>query len=225
MLELARGLEAADEAVAASIAEVDELQHDTELLRRRGHELEAVRAELPAAREAAAAALGELAREVERRDTEAERAEAALARANESGREDAVAEARRSLTRARDLAASARRRVERAREEERELERRAAEAEREAVELDGLAREIAGRLASVGRGSAHAAQPPEPGLESALAWADRARAALLVVRSGLDTERERLVRQANELAASALGEPYAATSVSGVRERLERARG
>jgi hypothetical protein len=46
---------------------------------------------------------------------------------------------------------------------------------------------------------------------------------LLVVRSGLETERERLIRQANEIAASVLGDPAHATAVSRVRAELERA--
>ncbi|MBA3788673.1 MAG: hypothetical protein H0X21_08270, partial [Actinobacteria bacterium] len=52
-------------------------------------------------------------------------------------------------------------------------------------------------------------------------WVSRAHAAVFVARSGLETERERVVREANELAASVLGEPFSATSVDVVRKRLE----
>ena len=63
----------------------------------------------------------------------------------------------------------------------------------------------------------------ESGLDGLLEWASRARAAILVARGGLETERERAVREANELAAAVLGEELGATRVSAVRERLERA--
>ena len=64
-------------------------------------------------------------------------------------------------------------------------------------------------------------EPPAPGIEGVLEWAARAHAAVFVARSGLETERERVVREANELAASVLGEPLYATSVALVRQRLE----
>jgi hypothetical protein len=91
----------------------------------------------------------------------------------------------------------------------------------EAPRLEERARELAARLGGLSRVSRQASAAPAPGLEGTIEWGARARAALFVVRSGLDTERERLVREANELAASALGEPAAATSVALVRERIE----
>jgi hypothetical protein len=71
--------------------------------------------------------------------------------------------------------------------------------------------------------SASGLEPPAPGLDGLEEWASRVSAALLVVGSGLETERERLVRQANEIAASVLGEPAHAGAVSRVRAELERA--
>ena len=62
---------------------------------------------------------------------------------------------------------------------------------------------------------------PETGLAGAAAWAARVRGALLLTRSALESERERVVRQANELLASVSGEPAPAASVALVRERLE----
>jgi hypothetical protein len=44
---------------------------------------------------------------------------------------------------------------------------------------------------------------------------------VLVARGGLETERERIVREANELASSVLGEPLYTASVAVVRRRLE----
>jgi hypothetical protein len=59
------------------------------------------------------------------------------------------------------------------------------------------------------------------GIEGLIAWAARAHGALFVARNNLETERERVVRQANELLASVTGEPAAAASVARARERLE----
>ena len=63
--------------------------------------------------------------------------------------------------------------------------------------------------------------PPGETLPELAAWADRVGAALLVVRGGLVAERERLLREAGELAAAALGEPLYGASVSMLRRRLE----
>ena len=66
-----------------------------------------------------------------------------------------------------------------------------------------------------------AADPGDlPGL---LEWGARARGALLVATSVLETERERIVREANELGAAALGDQALAASVALVREQIERA--
>jgi hypothetical protein len=46
-------------------------------------------------------------------------------------------------------------------------------------------------------------------------------AALFVVKGGLETERERVVREAGELGAAVLEEPPVGASVSLVRRRVE----
>jgi chromosome segregation ATPase len=61
------------------------------------------------------------------------------------------------------------------------------------------------------------------GLEAAIAALSHRRGALLVERSGLARERESIVREASELLGSVLGDPLAATSVAGLRDRLQRA--
>jgi hypothetical protein len=63
----------------------------------------------------------------------------------------------------------------------------------------------------------------EPGssLEGLADWGARVRAALFVVTGGLETERDRVVREAGELGASVLGEPPVGASVAVVRRRLE----
>jgi hypothetical protein len=56
-----------------------------------------------------------------------------------------------------------------------------------------------------------------------IAWSSHTRGALLVEHSNLVRERENVVREASELLGSVLGDPFAATSVAGLRERLSRA--
>lgn len=62
-----------------------------------------------------------------------------------------------------------------------------------------------------------------PGLEATIAALSQRRGALLVERSNLARERESIVREASELLGSVLGDPLAATSVAGLRDRLARA--
>ena len=99
------------------------------------------------------------------------------------------------------------------------LEQQADQLGAEAVDLERQAREIAGALDETSRVSPTA--PPEPGLAGVVEWGARAHAALLVARGGLESERERIVREANELASSVLGEPLYTASVPVVRKRLE----
>jgi chromosome segregation ATPase len=221
LVRLARELEERDERLAAAIAEVDELQRTVAEVRERARGLEAFLEQLPDAREAAADALRDADHELRVKASEWAEAGDELERAEQSGDEERVAAARRALVRARDAQTSAERKLDRARESLAELERGAEAARVEVPALEGRAQELAARLAELHRISHAATVAPAPGLGGTIAWGDRARAALFVVRGGLDAERERVVREANELAASALGEPVA-TSVSLVRERLER---
>jgi hypothetical protein len=96
------------------------------------------------------------------------------------------------------------------------------------AEADGLAVE-AGAIAAAARAlpriSASGSTEPGHGLRDLADWAERVHAALLVVRSGLDTERERIVREANELGTAVLGEGLGGSSVALVRRRVEEALG
>ena len=102
------------------------------------------------------------------------------------------------------------------------MEQELAEAETAIPELEIETQALSLRLAEVPRVSRAGLEPAGPGLDGIDEWASRVAAALLVVRSGLDTERDRLIREANELAASVLGDQNVGTSVALVRARLER---
>jgi hypothetical protein len=104
-----------------------------------------------------------------------------------------------------------------------ETEAEAAAVRRDRLEADAAA--AAHELQAVPRLAPEAARPPAPGLDGVVAWGGRARAALLLVRAGLAAEREAVVREANELGSSLLGEPLGATTVARVRERVARSDG
>jgi hypothetical protein len=217
LVAYARELEAEDDGLAEAIAAVEELRGRAGELRARAVHAAGFLAALPEARAAAAAALEDAQAGLERRVAETTEAEARLERAE---KEEAVLAARRAVVRTRDLATGAERKVDRLRAAAEALVAEAWAVEAALPELDRRAVDLAGRLAGVPRaGEVGAPQPGPAGVE---AWAARAEAALFVARGGLETERERVIRQANELAASVLGEPLAASRVSLVRERLER---
>jgi hypothetical protein len=211
-------LQLADEEVAAVLADLDELAGETERVRSGALGLEAFSLRLPAERE--------------RVDGERARAETELAAARgvaadaeavvHDAREENADEARRFAVRARDRLAVAERRVAEARAAGAALERRAREAEEEGRALETRARELAHELRGRPRLAQDAGEDPRPGLAGVSEWAGAAGAALFVARGQLATERDAVIREANELGALALGEPLTAASAAVVTRRVER---
>ena len=92
------------------------------------------------------------------------------------------------------------------------------------AEADGLAveaRQVAAEVAEVPRLSDSGRAAPGTSLAEIDEWGARAHAALFVVRGGLEGEREKVVLEANALAAATLGEQTGGASVALVRRRLE----
>jgi hypothetical protein len=223
-LALAADIERRDADIAAALDLIARLSRRADDVRVRSEELQLFLDTVP----------GELAR-LDRREAEARDAAAT-----------AVAELAAAEQRVEKLAAG-RRTTDSAREAERERERaqRAATdasarhrhvmGERAAlVEMDAVARseirelgrgasEIAHRIAHVPRVSQTGREAPGEGLAELSDWGRRVHAALFVVRGQLEAERDRLVREANELAGAVLGEQLAGSSVTLVRRRLEEA--
>jgi hypothetical protein len=207
-VEVVRELEREDVRLAAEIDGVVALQHRVAEIASAAAELAEFERSLPGERERLALSLAEAHAELEAR-------EQALREVREAPAEDEAA-ARRAEVRAADLVSAARKKVERMRSEQARLEARAATFPAEPARLAAEAAEVTAALGQ------DAIQGPAPDPASLIEGASRARAALLVKRSGLETRRERIVREANELASAVLGEQVSA-SVAGVRERLERA--
>ena len=222
-LAYARQLERSDRELAGAIAEIVAVETETAALRGEAVGADAFLARLPAEREATAAALAAAEGELEEKRAAVARAESELAAAERGRDEEVLAAARRTVVRSRDAGAMAEKKVERARALAEELARRAEATVEQLPKLVERARLLAERVGRIRRISSPGAALTEPGLAGAIAWCGRALAALFVARGGLESEREGVVRQANELAASVLGEPFAATSAAGARERLENA--
>lgn len=176
---------------------------------------------------------GELARtdvaeaEMRRREREA-RAELAEAErrmeevsSSRRGGDEARAQAQRELTRAREQLADAGAAVARMAARRDEL----VDSERVLrAEADGLAvtaRAIAAEIRETPRVSESGREHPGIALPDLVEWGARVHAALFVVRGGLESERERIVTEANTLGAAVLGEQVAGSSVALVRRRLE----
>jgi hypothetical protein len=203
-IEFLRELERADEKLGAWLAALEGLAHEVEEIGARASALSERLERLPEERAAAATARAEAEREVEAR-----RAEHQAVLAAGYGDE---AEARREEIRARDLLHSAERRLD----AEETIEARLGE------EADASAREaldLAERAAQAGVDSRAGTS-----LEAIAAWATETRAALFVRRAQLAAEREAVIRQANELGSSLLGEPLVAQSAALVARRVEESR-
>ena len=219
-VEFARELEERDARLARAIEEVRALEAEVGEVRAHAEGIATIRAAYPFERDRLEQTLAEAREELSARAAELAGAEAELARAK-AGEQEAAA--RRLVTRTADAAASARRKVERSEEELDLLEQEARRAEERLPLLQEQAGALSGRLAGLSRVTDVPAGPSD--LESLLDWGSRARAALFVAGGGLETERERVVREANELGAAVLGEAALAASVATVRERIERASG
>ena len=222
-LEHAASLAERDEATARELVVVRRLAEQAGELRERAAETRAELERIPGEREALA-----------RRRDETEAA-AASARSQLRAADERVAELEGSRRRREDELARARSERDTARAE-------VADVERQLERLAGLEAELASRGDSLhaagpiiqGSASAVAAEirrlprvadgghdDPGASLEAVEEWAARVRAALFVAQGTLETERERIVVEANALGSAVLGESLGASSVAVVRRRLE----
>jgi predicted nucleic acid-binding Zn-ribbon protein len=183
-------------AVAARDAEIARI-------RSRAEEIETALALQPAERARRDRELVDAAEELERRRSELDRAERELAAATD---DDAREHARHAVERALDHIAVAQSRIDRAEAARAELEQEVADLPAERQALEDQARALAGT--------------PELG-GSLVDWASRAHADAFVAAGQIDAERERVIREANELASMLLGEPTYGATVAQALARVE----
>ena len=225
LLALAADIERRDGDVAAAL----ELVLD---LARRADEITARAAQLQLLLESAPGEIAALDRsEAEARDRHADTA-AALAQAERHAAElaqstrsssEARAAAARDLELSQEIAAEAASRLDRLAHDRAGLLRAVSAAQADALDLAGAAHDVASRLQEAPRVSTSGREEPGHDLAQLSEWGSRVHAALFVVRGQLEGERDRLVREANELGGAVLGEQLAGSSVALVRRRLEEA--
>jgi chromosome segregation ATPase len=198
-----------DTELATRAGQVRELDAQVAVIRTRAEAIDGFFVSYPdeetQRRETAATAENELTR---RRD-ELAVAERELATARDPESRERAASA---VTRARDHVHVAEVRLDRARAAAAELEREASDLTVEVPQLEARARAIAARVDGV---------PPAPtGVRELVEWASRAHAELFVAAGQLDAQRDRVIREANELATMLLGEPTYGSTVAQLAERV-----
>jgi chromosome segregation ATPase len=217
-LDIVRTLAARDAALAAADEELAALEHETEAIRQRAADLEAFVGGYPAQQAELRERQAEAQATLERCRADERAAEKALARARVHGSEAERAEAERAAVRARRALAAAERALGRVERLMGELEERRAAAELALPEIEGAASTTAARLSTLPRVAAAAA--PKTGLAGIVDWASQARAALLLARSGIEREREAVAREASEMGASLLGDPFFVGGTAALLRRL-----
>ena len=216
-------LERRDAGVAAELEVLTDLAERAGSLRARAAEIHEALDRLPHELDEVARRQDDARREVEAAQAELTRAEervAALSRARRRKQDD-LDRAEREASTARDLLDDTRAEVER-------LGRGPARCAPPSTSSTPRPRRSPRAAKAIAAGLVRIRRIPEaPGIEpgDTLAeleeWGLLVRSAVLVARGTLEAERERIVVEANALAAGALGEPLAASSVALVRRRLE----
>jgi hypothetical protein len=190
-----RRLAALDAELAESASALRELDGKVAAIRGRAEAIDAFFAAYPEEEARRAAELKDAEDELPRRRDELAAAQRELAEAHE---DEARIHAEHAVARALDHIGVAEDRLARAQSAHDELERDAAALPRELGELEERARAIPD-------------VPPFGG--SLVEWASHAHAELFVAAGQVDVQRERVIRESNELASMLLAEPlYGATA-------------
>jgi chromosome segregation protein len=209
-LEELRQLDARDSELAAESERVRGLDGEVADVRGRAEEIEAFFLGYPVAEERARAAASAAAAELESRRAELADAERQLAAA---GDDEVRVVAQRVLARASDHVTDAEARLERVAEEHAALLREIASSTAELPELAARAARISAEVDGV-------EAPGDPPREL-VDWASRAHAALFVAAGYVDAQRERVIREANELATMLLGDATYGVTAAQALARVE----
>jgi chromosome segregation ATPase len=198
-----RRLAALDAELAERASALRSLDTSVAALRGRTEAIDAFFAAYPEEEARRSAELTDAQTEVARRRGEQAEAQQALAEAHD---DEARIHAEHAVARALDHVAVAEDRRARAQLASDELERDAAALPRELDQLEIRARQVPGVV------------PPG---NSLVEWASHAHAELFVAAGQLDVQRERVIREANELASMLLGEPTYGATVAQALARVE----
>jgi chromosome segregation ATPase len=198
-----RRLAALDAELAERASALRGLDGSVAALRARAEAIDAFFAAYPEDEARRSAELNEARAELARRSEELAEAQRMLA---ESHDDEARIHAEHAVARALDHIAVAEERGARAQSASDELERDAAALPRELDQLEVRARAVPG-VPPLGR--------------SLVEWASHAHAELFVAAGQIDVQRERAIREANELASMLLGEPTYGATVAQALGRVE----
>jgi chromosome segregation ATPase len=191
-----RRLAALDDQLAARERRLQEFDETVRELRGQAEALDAFFAQYDDAERRTRSAAESAEAEIARRRTEVAEAKTGLETARDEERREL---ARRALARAEDHLSVAEIALGRASADAAHLERQAADWQRELPLLDDRARQLSTELAEL--------EPPSHGAQDLIAWAAHGHAALFVAIRQVEAERERVIREANELASALVGEP------------------
>jgi len=208
------GLAARDADLAERAGRLRKLDEQVASLRERAEAIDAFFAAYPDEESRRRQELELAAAELARRQDELAAAEAELAAAHD---DEERLRAEQVIGRARDhvdVAASA---VERSQSQAAELERDASALPAEVPLLEQRAQAVAAEAPGV--------PAPPAGPRDLVDWASHAHAELFVAARQLDAERERVIREANELASMLLGEPTYGSTVEGALTQVIANRG
>ncbi len=198
-----RRLAALDAELAESASALRDLEASVSTLRSRAEAIDAFFAAYPDEAVRRRGELAEAAEELLRRREELAAAQRTLTAAHD---DEAQIHAEHAVARALDHIAVAEGRSARAQAASDELERDAGALPDELAELEGRARAV----------------PDVPPFGASLVeWASHAHAELFVAAGQIDVQRERVIREANELASMLLGEPTYGATVPQALARVE----
>jgi len=206
-----RRLASLDDELAARERRLQELDETVREVRGRAEALEAFFAGHDDAERRTRSAIESAEAEVERRRAEVAEAKSALDGARDDDRREL---ARRALARAEDHLSVAEIALGRASTDAAQLEHAAADWQRELPLIEDRARQLSRDLGD--------AKPPASGAPALIAWASHAHASLFVAVRQLEAERERVIREANELASALVGEPTYGSTPAQALSRVER---
>jgi chromosome segregation ATPase len=199
-LDELRDLARRDADLAARAAELRARDAEVSGLRRRAEAIDDFFASFAEEDARRAALVSAAAVELAARHDELANAEAQLARTRDA---DARTHAQHAVDRARDHIVIAEKTLERA-------EHAVADLEREAIELPEELAEVERRAHANVRGA-----------RAVIEWASREHAEVFVAAGQIDLQRERVIREANELASMLLGEPTYGSTVEQALARVE----
>jgi chromosome segregation ATPase len=220
-------LERRDNAAARELQTVLELAERASVIRARANEIRDALVRLPDELVDVHARRQEIEVEVAGARAELVAADARVAELESSRRrkDDELERARSEAATAHEQLSDAEAQLERLEVHAGELRLQETALRAEAADLRRAAADVATDIRRLARVAEAAAAEPGATLDDLEEWGARVRSALFVARGTLETERERIVVEANALGTAVLGENLGGSSVAVIRSRLEESLG